>query len=193
MVTGASWRSLDLPIFKNRVKWQSIYYHFNKFCKLNVFRKVYMELIDKYFRSNKSNKLKYLSIDTSFIKNEYASDTNFGYCKKKRTSKLSLVVDSNGIPISALLDKGSISDQDLLFKNLEETFVDIIYGSNNNKHKRYMLADSIYDTKSIHDKIKALGIEPIISPNKRNTKDKKKIEQRKLKGNKKKIYKKEQL
>jgi transposase len=190
MITGASWRSLNLPIFNGKIKWQSIYYHFNKFCKLDIFKKVYLELLDTYFKSNKSGKLKYLSVDTSFVKNEYASDTNFGYCKKKRTSKLSMIVDSNGISLSALLDKGSTSDQAMLFSNLEATFVDIIYRGDNNKHKRYILADSIYDTTAIHEKIKSLGIQPIISPNKRNTKDKKKIEASKLKGNKKKIYKK---
>ena len=52
---------------------------------------------------NKSNKLKYLSTDTSFVKNEYASDANFnGYYKKKKLTKLSLITDSNGIPLSVL-------------------------------------------------------------------------------------------
>jgi len=83
-------------------------------------------------------KLKYLSVDTSCIKNEYSKDSNFGnpplggnpkgYIKKKRTTlggKLSIIVDSNGVPLSAHLDKGSISDQELLFKNLEEVNVDL--------------------------------------------------------------------
>ena len=32
--------------------------------------------------------------------------------------KLSLIVDSKGVPLSAHLDKGSNSDQELFFKNL---------------------------------------------------------------------------
>ena len=33
--TGASWRSLKLDIFKELgIKWQSIYYHFDKFSNL---------------------------------------------------------------------------------------------------------------------------------------------------------------
>ena len=32
LITGSSWRSLDLPIFKNsHIRWQSIYYHFQKY------------------------------------------------------------------------------------------------------------------------------------------------------------------
>ena len=204
LITGASWRSLKLPIFNGMYKWQSFYYHYDKFCKNNVFEKAYLDILETYFKNDKSKKLKYLSIDTSFIKNEYASNTNFGYCKKKKTSKLSLIVDSKGVPLSALLEKGNVSDQKLLLDNLNNTFVDIIPSNNkttkikktkktndtkktnetkktndtkktnkiNNKHKRYMLADSIYDTKEIRDKMISLNIKPIIWPNKRNTKNK---------------------
>ena len=106
-------------------------------------------------------------------------------------SKLSLVVDSNGIPLSALLEEGgNISDQTLLFKNLDDMFIKIDYLKKNNKHKRYMLADAIYDTKNIRNKIKELNIKAIIPPNIKNTKDKNKIKQKKLNKYDKKIYKK---
>lgn len=196
LITGASWRSIDLAIFDNRYKWQSIYYHFNKFSRLNIFEKIYIEILSFYFKYNKSGKLKYLSSDTSFIKNEYASKTNFGYTGKKRTSKLSLIVDSNGVSISAVIsNKGSVSDQKMLLDNLNNMYIDIFYCSDNNKHKRYLLvftrrADSIYDTNNIRDKIKSLNIHPIIYPNKRSTKDKKKLAEKKLKGRDKKIYRK---
>ena len=111
-------------------------------------------------------------------------------------TKLSLIVDSNGVSISAIIsNKGSVNEvadsQKMLLNNLNNMYVDIFYGSNNNnKHKRYLLADSIYDTNKIRDKIKSLNIHPIIYPNKRSTKDKKKLAQKKLKGKDKKIYRK---
>lgn len=37
LITGSSWRSLNLPVFYNKFKWQSFYYHFNKLSKLNIF------------------------------------------------------------------------------------------------------------------------------------------------------------
>jgi transposase len=125
LITGASWRSLNLPVFTGKYKWQSIYTHFNRLCKANVFKLVYLDLLSTYLKTNKSGKLKYLSIDTSFIKNEYASDCNFGWNKKKKCSKLSLITDSNGVPLSALLIKGSISDQKAVFDNFDDMFVDI--------------------------------------------------------------------
>jgi hypothetical protein len=114
-----------LPVFTGKYKWQSIYTHFNRFCKANVFKLVYLDLLSTYLKTNKSGKLKYLSIDTSFIKNEYASDCNFGWNKKKKCSKLSLITDSNCVPLSALLIKGSISDQKAVFNNFDDMFVDM--------------------------------------------------------------------
>ena len=171
LITGSSWRSLTLPVFDNAdIRWQSIYYHFQKFTKANVFKKVYLKLLDRYFTKNKSGKLKYLSIDTSFVKNYYASNVAFnGYCKKKRLSKLSLIVDANGVPISALLAKGNISDQKLFYSNVNDTLISIVSQCNNNKHKRYLLADAIYDTNQIRSKIKDMNIIPIIAFNKRNS------------------------
>ena len=162
--TGASWRTLDLAIFKkNNTKWQSIYYHFDKFSKAKVFENVYKELLARYFKENKSGKLKYISVDSAFIRNKYASNVGFnGFCKKKKLSKLSLFVDANGVPISALLVKGNRNDCRIFDSNWDDIYVDIQSYTNNNKFKRYVLADTAYDTQKIHDKIKNKNITPII-------------------------------
>ena len=152
------------------IKWQSIYHHFQKFSRANVFKNVYLKLLNRYFKINRSGKLKYLTVDTSFLKNHYASNVAFnGYCKKKRLSKLSLVVDSNGVPISALIAPGNFSDQKLLFRNWNNLFVEIKQTKRNNKHKRYLLADAIYNTIKIRSLIEDKNITPIIAFNKRNT------------------------
>ena len=190
LITGASWRSIDLPIFNNlNIRWQSIYYHFQKFSKANVFKKVYLQLLDSYFKQNRSGKLKYLSVDTSFLKNYNASNVAFnGYCRKKRLSKLSLIVDSNGVPISALIAAGNHSDQKLFYNNWNDLYVEI-NGSKNNKHKRYLLADAIYDTKSIRDTINNKQITPLIASNKRNSRN----DTRTVSGHHKQIFRKRMI
>ena len=207
LVTGSSWRSLKLSVFGGKYKWvtkskifnpifrrnkrESIYYHFNKFSVANVFQNIYFELLDDYFKTNMSSKLKYISTDTSFVKNQYASDAKYnGYCKKKKLSKISFIVDSFGVILSVVISSGNVSDQTLLFENISECLVDINYTSNNNKYTRYFLADSIYDTDDIHEKIKSLNIIPIISYNKRNTKDESIIRAKQLSNHHKIIYKK---
>jgi len=192
LITGSSWRSLDLGVFKNSYKWQSIYYHYSKFCTYNIFQNVYTNLLSHYFKKNKSGKLKYLSVDTSLIKNECSSDANYGYNKKKKVCKLSLIVDSNGIPISVLLAKGNANDGKIMLDNMEDMLVCVDYNNKkkNNKHKRYMMGDKIYDTEEVRNKIKDNNITPIIAANKRNTKDKEKLNMKKLSKNHKKIYRK---
>lgn len=173
LVTGSSWRSFNLAIFNNAIKWQSIRHHFDKFVRAGVFKNVYTELINKYFKTNRSGKLKYLSIDTSFIKNQCASNVGFnGFYKKKLWSKLSLIVDSNGVPISALLVKGNKTDGSILSDNLENIMIDITSNTNNNKHKRYFMADSAYDNSKIRNIITGKNITPIIWYVKRNRIDK---------------------
>lgn len=164
LITGASWRSINLPLFTNlNIRWQSIYYHFQKFSKANVFKKVYLQLLDKYFKWNRSNKLKYLSVDTSFVRNKCSKHVAFnGYYKKKRLSKLSMIVDSNGVPISALITEGNHNDQKLFLENWKNLFVEITSVSNNNKHKRYLLADAIYDSEQVRQSALAKNINPII-------------------------------
>jgi len=173
LITGSSWRSLNLPIFANTgFRWQSFYYHFKKFSKNHVFGNVYKELISKYFKTNVSGKLKYLSIDTSFVKNEYASNVAFnGYYKKKRLSKLSLVVDSNGVPLSTVLARGNINDSKLLDRNIQNMLINIVPKTQNNKHKRYFLADASYDTANVRQTITSMNITPMIRHIQRKRKD----------------------
>ena len=51
------------------------------------------------------------------------------------------------------------------------------------KHKKYILADSMYDEKEVIEKTKCLNYDPIISVNKRNSKFKKRgtLDKNKLK------------
>ena len=60
LITGSSWRSLNLSIFKDKCKWQAMYYWFKKFSNNGVFYNTYKNLLDKYLKVNKSGKLKFL-------------------------------------------------------------------------------------------------------------------------------------
>ena len=162
--TGSSWRTLDLEIFDPDLKWQSIYYHFDKFSKAKVFENVYLEILNEYFKKRRCEKLKYVSVDASMVKNYYASNVGFnGHYKKKKWSKLSLFVDSNGVPISALLVPGNHSDKSLFFRNMKRLKVNInAIKTTNNRCKRYFLADAAYDSQDVRDAIKKKNINPII-------------------------------
>ena len=132
-----------------------------------------------------------ISIDSSFIKNECSEKGAFnGYNKKKRLFKLSTIVDINGVPLSAIVKPGNMSDQKLADINFDNLLVNIIPNSKNNKHKRYLLADSGYDTVEIHSKINNMNITPVIWFNRRNTKDEELIEKRKFNKFQSNVYRK---
>jgi transposase len=194
--TGMSWRDYDLPIFdKIDIKWKSIYYHHQKFIKNNVYKNSYIELLKKYMEKRVFCKLKFISCDTSYIKNAYGKQAKYNpHMGKKKTYKLSTMVDINGVLLSACVDSGNKSDQEYFYKNIQELLVDIKAPSNNNvKYKRYFGADSIYDTTEIRDAIISYNIKPIIPFNKRNTKDPIILKEKELNKKEKKIYKKRMI
>lgn len=163
---GISWTKLDrLNNYGLGFKGKSIYHHFNKYVLNGIFD-------DIYLKNNKSMKLKYLTTDTATIKNEEFQDANFGYkIKNKRTVKISVVCDSNSIPLTMGINNGNISDTKMFEDNIEEIKDMIKYTNRNNKTKRYLMADSFYDTKNIMNKIRSLGLKPLIRQNKKNIKN----------------------
>ena len=134
-------------LFKTRSFWRSLSYQFLKaiinsnlyiitlirrWNKFNISCKIHKQILAKYFKNNVSGKLKYLSADLSFIKNEYALKSEVGFnnqYKKKRLSKLSLIVDSKGVPVSSILKAGNISGQSLFNSNYKDILINITYNN----------------------------------------------------------------
>ena len=66
--------------------------------------------------------------------------------------------------------KGGKNDGKILEYHLEkETIINNQYYDD---HKKYFMADSMYDSKIIHEKLKGLKFEPLIEQNKRGIKNK---------------------
>ena len=63
--TGISFRNSLFDI-----KWQTIYWHYKRFIKYNIFKKLFVRLRKKY---TLNNKLHVLLVDTSFIPNKYGT------------------------------------------------------------------------------------------------------------------------
>jgi hypothetical protein len=187
--TGISWNLYRGPINKD-----SLYYNFKQFVKHKIFKKYYIYMINRFYTSGIYDKLKYTLTDTTFIPNCYGVESigrNKQY-KYKKGNKISLITDVNGIPISIEIGTGNEHDATLLIKNLSNMYINTksYLLKNNNRYKQFFLADSIYDTENIRDKLKQLGYISIIDYNIRNTKDPIKLEKKKLTKKEKKIYKK---
>lgn len=169
--TGISWRDYRGPI-----KYESLYYHFKFFRDNNIFINVYKQLADTYFSKNKTTKLKYQLVDSSFIQNMYGTNLigRNKFYKNKKGTKISFITDSKGIPLSILFKCGNVNDSKFIEEHLNNML--ILTNTNkyksSNKHKQYILGDKGYDTKNIRKLFSDIGYNVIIDYNKRNTKNK---------------------
>lgn len=177
---GIPWRAIE------NVNYNTAYGTYKRLIKHNIIKSTYIDLLKIYFKKAPNKKLRCLITDTTCVSNRYGSElVKYNGYKKKKCTKVSFITDSLGIPISVLIDEGSRCDSKILLDQLKSKF--LINKKLMDKHKKYILADSMYDEKEVIEKIKCLNYDPIISVNKRNSKFKK---CRTLDKNKLKMYKK---
>ena len=97
--TGCQWRQLPMKqFFRTKYKWESVYYHFQKWCKDGSWQKIWQILLNKY---------KYL-LDMSSIQLDgtHTPTKRGGEAvayqgrKKNKTSNLLILTDNQGIPLS---------------------------------------------------------------------------------------------
>ena len=169
---GTSWRD-----HCGTVCWNTLFMHYQRFTKENIFKKCYDIIINKYSTQNKSQ---CIIVDSSFIGNKNGRNK---YFKNKNCNKLSILCDENGFPFSIIIKEGNINDAKLFISHKRH-----LHRINKNKTQKYVLADAGYDSSKVKKIITDNKLIPIISQNKRNTKDKSKII--KLNKEHKKIYKK---
>lgn len=172
--TGLSYRDI-----RSNVNYKSLHKHILFFRKHNIFQKFYVYLLKRYFNNNKTGKLKYQLVDTSYIYNMYGVGKigRNKFYKGKRGYKLSFITDMTGIPISVLIKSGEVADSKLIQNHMNNMLViaNTNKYKNNNRFKQYLLADAGYDEKEFREIAESYSYQCIIPYNKRNTKDPLKI------------------
>ena len=157
--TGISWRNL-----RSHINWVTLYWHYKRFVKYGIFKKTYLSLL------HGCNKFTNIHIiDSTFIPNKFGKNKiarNIFY-KSKNGNKISLVTDSNGIPLSIILKPGNIHDINFVNDHIH----DMLYISKKytSKNKKYMLADKGYVSENIRSALNLNGYTTYI-PDKKNCK-----------------------
>lgn len=187
--TGIPYKKL-----RSKINFNSLYYHISFFIIKNTFKHFYGYLLYEYFKTNKAEKLKYQSIDSSFIVNKGANKEQVKrnvYMKGKNCLKLSIIVETNGIPISIVIETGNVHDSKIFTKNINELIYDpkSLKYKNNNRYKQYFLADADYDSRAIREELTSRGYKVFIPKNKRGTKIASKVSTKE----EKRIYKKRMI
>jgi hypothetical protein len=108
---------------------------------------------------------------------------------KHKICKVSSIIDAKGITLNIDVFNGNMYDSKILENQLNEcSLIDYNLDINN---RQYLLADSAYDSKKLSEKlIEKRYTNLLIYKNKRNTKDKKKLEKLKMNEEDRIIYKK---
>lgn len=163
--------SVSYDNYRGPINCKTLNKHILFFSKERIFERIYSDLLSKYLKNNKYSKLKYQSIDSSFILNKNGKQKlgRSVLMKNKNCYKLSIIADTNGIPNSIILDSGNKSDINLAKENLNS----IKSNTNNKSLKPYLLGDKGYDSSKLKQLYHQNGYKTIIDFNKRNTKNKK--------------------
>ncbi|ARF12558.1 transposase [Klosneuvirus KNV1] len=154
--SGVSWRSLRSPINSKTLFW-----HYSRFVKNNIFLKLFKKIkhtyVHKYICDQPS-----LLIDSTIIYNKFGINKigRNKFYKNKKTTKISLMTDINGFPLSVLFLKGNYHDNSVFNKHIRDTLLILP----NKKIK--IIADKAYSSKNNYTLLDSHNLLHIIPPRK---------------------------
>ena len=137
--TGMQWRQLTSPVVSHITVFKTMH----RWMDASVFRTAYRRLLTLYHRRRQP---RHYSIDSSFVKNVYGHDctgrnpTDRG----RRATKLSVLVDDLGIPVSFVTSPGNISDMRLFHPVFDAAMIPLRRGAE-------VFADKGYDSRANRD------------------------------------------
>jgi len=164
-----------IKVVKYAILWREIktihyntcYSVYKRLIQFGIFKNTYIDLLRKYFKKGQNKKLKYQYTDTTCVSNKYGSTlVSYNGYKKRKCTKISLITDSNGIPINVSINNGKQNDGKILVSHFSDMLID---KQLNDKYKEYMLADGIYYVNEVKNLLTQNKYKYIIPPNKKNT------------------------
>ena len=152
--SGVSWRTLRSPINSNTLFW-----HFSNFSKANIFSKLFAKIKSIYLKTFFPS---VFLIDSTPITNKFGI-TKIGrnkFYKNKKITKISLLSDINGFPLSVFFMKGNYHDNSTFKKHIDDLLFIIP------KRNKQILADKGYSSYYNYNYLASKNITHIIPPKK---------------------------
>lgn len=152
--SGISWKNL-----RSSINYKTLHWHFRKLVKYNIFIKLFNKIkysyLKKYIDTNTS-----LFIDSTNINNKYGVNKigRNKFYKNKKVTKISLMIDTYGFPLSIFFMKGNYHDNTVFEKHINDS---IILMPNNNKT---IVADKAYSSYKNYNLLNNKNIKHIIPP-----------------------------
>lgn len=165
--TGCQWRELPVKqFFRVKYKWQSVYYHFQKWCKDGSWESVWMIILEKYKHLLDMSSIQLDGTHTPTKRGGEA--VAYQGRKKSKTSNMLIITDAQGIPLAcSQAIAGNHNDAFELVKNVDKMLSDIRL-SNISTKGLFLNADAGFDTKEFRVSCFKNDIIDNIDKNKRN-------------------------
>lgn len=154
--SGVSWNLL-----RSHINPKTLYWHYSNFVQYNVFYRLFKRIRNVYLHNTLSNNVS-LYIDSTSIYNK-SGIRKIGrnkFYKNKNITKISLMTDSNGFPLSVLFMKGNYHDNSVFNKHIRDAIVLIP------KKSIRIIADKAYSSKSNYELLDKHNFQHIIPPRK---------------------------
>lgn len=156
--SGLSYRML-----RSKINYKTLHYYYSKFIKYNIFHKLFNKIRNIYLKKyiSKTNKA-ILYIDSTIVANKYGVNKvgRNKFYKNKKSTKISLLTDQNGFPLSVFFIKGNYHDNRTFEKHIKDALVFLP----NNKFK--IIADKAYSSNKNYTLLNSINIKHIIPPRK---------------------------
>ena len=156
---GIPWRAIECT----KLHYTTYHKFFQKLVELNIFKITYEILVKVYCKHN-PEKIKTLFIDSSMIKNINGKD-NTGrnhYDRNRKGNKITVLVNSMGIPVSIHLSPANIHDAKLIETAISNSVVKIL--------KTKIVSDKGYINQKVKNKLRRTVNIGLIYPYRKNQK-----------------------
>jgi transposase len=146
---------------RSSINYKTLFWHYSNFVKYNVFYKLYYKIRNTYIKKYIINDTTLL-IDSTIIYNKYGINKigRNKFYKNKFTTKISLMTDINGFPLSVLFLKGNYHDNTVFIKHIRDANLIIP------KIKKTIIADKAYSANKNYELLDNNNIKHIIPPRK---------------------------
>ena len=154
---GIPWRAIECA----KLHYTTYHKFYQKLVKLNIFKITYDILVENYCKKN-PDKIKTLFIDSSMIKNINGKD-NTGrnhYDRNRKGNKITVLVNSIGIPISIVLSPANIHDAKLTETAINNSVIKIV--------KTKIISDKGYINQKVKNKLRRTANIGLIYPYRKN-------------------------
>lgn len=152
--SGVSWRLL-----RSTINYKTLHWHFRRFVKYNIFQKLFNKIKNKYIRKYIIQEA-ILYIDSTTVYNKYGINKlgRNKFYKNKKTTKISLMTDKEGFPLSIFFMKGNYHDNKTFSLHIKDATILIP------NRKITIIADKAYSAKNNYALLEKNNYEHIIPP-----------------------------